>query len=187
MAVAKVKNILGEIEGVFGYVKGTAKWAKVLEVGQFGSYSVDLYGEYLDEIKDIAGQLQRDAEIVVKEAGKKYQLADLVKENDDGEEYVQFKLPENKYDGTPNKITIYDAFGNKQDDWDKLIGNGSTVKIKYMMKPYYMNSTKMVGVSYKFYAVQVIDLKEYQGKDEGFGDESADGFGNTDVEADIEF
>ena len=70
---------------------------------------------------------------------------------------------------------MYDAGGNKVVDWDKLVGNGSVVKVKYRVAPYYMSSTKMVGISYSFYAVQVINLVEFSQGDSGFGGESGGG------------
>ena len=75
---------------------------------------------------------------------------------------------------------MFDAGGNSMPDWDSLVGNGSLVKVKYRIAPYYMGSTKMVGISYKFYAVQVITLEEYSGGGEsGFGDETSDGGSNA--------
>jgi hypothetical protein len=69
---------------------------------------------------------------------------------------------------------MYDAGGNKVEEWDKLVGNGSLVKVKFQARPYYMNSTKMVGTSLKFYAMQVINLVQYSaGGDSGFGDETS--------------
>jgi hypothetical protein len=159
-------------QAAFGYVKGEAKWAKVLEVDDYGNYSISLYGDQVAELEEELKAMQESAAKEVEELGKKYVLADLFKEDNDGKKFLGFKLPEKKFDGTYNKITIYDAGGKKVDDWDKLIGNGSIVKIKYRIAPYYMSSTKMVGISFKFYAIQVIDLVEYSQGDNGFGDET---------------
>ena len=120
----------------------------------------------------------------VEAAGKKYALADVIKEDEEtGKKYIQFKLPPENFKGEAQAPKVFDKHGNEDTDWDKLIGNGSTVKVKYMAKPYYMNSTKMVGVSYKFYAVQIINLEEYSGGGEsGFGDETGDAPFDTDSE-----
>ncbi len=163
-------------EGVFGYLKGTCKWAELLTVGMYGTYGIKMYGDGVAELETELKAMQDSAFDEVIALGKKATKADLYKEEDDGTQYLGFKLKENKYDGTPNKISFFDAGGTQVDDWDKLVGNGSTVKIKYRIAPYYMASTKMVGISYSFYAVQVINLKEFSGAggDSGFGDESGD-------------
>ena len=157
----------------FGYVKGTCKWAKVLDVDDYGNYSISLYGDDVLEMEEELKAMQESAAKEIEDLGKKYVLADLFKEDNEGNKFLGFKLPEKKYDGTDNKIDIYDAGGNKVDDWDKLIGNGSVIKLKYRIAPYYMSSTKMVGISYKFYAIQVINLVEYTQGDSGFGDETS--------------
>ena len=161
-------------EGQFGYVKGTCKWAELLTVGQFGTYGIKMYGQDIEDLETELQAMQDSAFNEVIELGKKATKADLFKEDDEGNKFLAFKLKENKYDGTPNKISFYDAGGKEVPDWNKLVGNGSTVKIKYRVAPYYMASTKMVGLSYNFYAVQVIDLKEFSGGgDNGFGDETS--------------
>ena len=175
-------------EGQFGYVKGTCKWAELLAVGMYGTYGIKMYGQEVDDMSVTLQAMQDSAYKEVEELGKKAIKADLFKEDEDGKQFLGFKLKENKYDGTPNKISFFDAGGNQVNDWDKLVGNGSTVKIKYRIAPYYMASTKMVGISYNFYAVQVIDLKEFSGGgDSGFGDET-DGqapFDTTDTNEDF--
>jgi len=162
-----------DTENVFGYVKGTTKWAKLLEVDDYGKYSVNLYGDDVTELREELEALRGEAAAEIEELGKKYELADVIKVDDEGKEFLSFKLPPENYEGKVQTVTMYDGGGNKVDDWDKLVGNGSKVKIKYMFSPYYMSSTKMVGISFKFYAMQVIDLVEYTGGgDKGFGDET---------------
>ena len=160
-------------QAAFGYLKGEAKWAELLKPGMYGTFGIKLYGEEVNDLQTELEAMQDSAYNEVVELGKKAIKADLYKEDDEGNQFLAFKLKETKFDGTPNKITMYDAGGNKVDDWDKLVGNGSTVKIKYRIAPYYMASTKMVGISYSFYAVQVINLKEFSKGDSGFGDETS--------------
>jgi hypothetical protein len=183
------KAVITETQPVFGYVKGITKWAKILEPDQYGKYSVNMYldDDTLEEQVNTFNKVVTSAMDEVVEAGKKVAgKAEFLKEDDDGKKFLSFKLDETKYDGSPNKIEMYNAFGQKVDDWDKLVGNGSTVKIKYMAKPYYMASTKMVGVSLKFYAMQVIDLVEYSGGgDAGFGDETGDAPFDSDTSSDF--
>jgi len=159
-------------EASFGYVKGEAKWAKVLEVDDYGNYSISMYGDEVVELKEELQAMQESAAKEIETLGKKYELADLFKTDNDGNEFLGFKLPETDYEGKPNTIDIYDGSGTKVEDWDKLVGNGSTIKLKYRIAPYYMGSTKKVGISFKFYAIQVINLVEFKKQDSGFGDET---------------
>ena len=168
----RVKFTEESSQPIFGYVKGECKWAKVLEPDDYGNFSISLYGDNVLELEEELVELQKSAAKEIAELGKKYQLADIFKEDDEGKKFIGFKLPATNYQGEPNKIDIYDVTGKKVEDWSKLIGNGSIVKIKYRAAPYYMGSTKMVGISYKFYALQVIDLVEYKAGDKGFGDET---------------
>lgn len=177
MAELKIAKGRAKFEGldpIFGYVKGTAKWAQVLKADEYGNYSISLYGKDVEELEEELSSYLDEAYEAVVAAGKKAVKADIFKVDQDGEKFIGFKLPETKYDGEPNSIKIYDVTGKLVEDWDKLIGNGSKVKIKYMVKPYYMPSTKMVGLSFRFYALQVLDLVEYSGGgDSGFTDESS--------------
>jgi len=159
-------------EAQFGYLKGEAKWAELLSVGLYGTYGIKLYGDEVIEMKEELQAMLDSAYDEVIELGKKADKADVFKTDEDGKQFLAFKLPENDFEGNPNKITMYDVSGKKIDDWDKLVGNGSIVKIKYRVAPYYMSSTKVVGISYKFYACQVLDLKEFTQGESGFGDES---------------
>jgi len=157
----------------FGYLKGECKWAELLTPGQFGTFGVKLYGDEVAEMKEELEALQASAAKEIDELGKKYTLADIYKQDEEGKQFLAFKLPEKDYEGNENKITFYDVVGKKQPDFDSLVGNGSTIKIKYRIAPYFMASTKMIGISFKFYAVQILDLKEYSGGDSGFTDESS--------------
>ena len=160
-------------EAQFGYVKGEAKWAKVLEVDDYGNYSISMYGDEVVELKEELVAMQESAAKELDALGKKYELADVIKVDNDGKEFIGFKLPEKNFEDKPNKVTIYDAGGKEQKEWEQLVGNGSIVKIKYRIAPYYMGSTKKVGISFKFYAMQVINLVEYTQGDNGFGDETS--------------
>lgn len=148
----------------FGKVKGEAKWCKVLEPDQYDNYAVDIYSNFGHVIEE-AQAIAEKAKELVEAAGKKVNgVADIAKENNEGVEYVQFKRKGSKADGTPNTPPkIYNAAGSHVEGWNKLVGNGSTVGVAYIISPYYMASTKMVGASLQFYALQVIDLVEYSG------------------------
>lgn len=159
----------------FDYLRGKAKWAKVLEADQYGNYAIDVYPEEaggLDAIKEEAERIAEEAKGLVEGLKKKVALvADVSKEDSEEVEYIQFKRKEDK--GAPK---IYNKYGELDEDWDSLVGNGSIVKVGCVLSPYYMAATKTVGVSYKLYAVQVIDLVEYEGGsgNTGFGNEAGD-------------
>jgi hypothetical protein len=174
--MAAFESPIKTTEAHFGNIKGTAKWAHVLSPNQFGTYSIDIYPDQdtMETHVALFEQMRDSAKEEVVAAGKKIRsLADVFKTDDEGKTYLQFKLPTEDKDGKAQVVPVHDVTGKKVPDWDQLIGNGSVVKVKYMAKPYYMNSTKAVGVSYKFFAVQVINLVEYTGgAGGGFDDES---------------
>lgn len=112
--------------------------------------------------------------------GKK--IADLfdVEYDDEGEEtgrvIFKYKLKpffgkENEYSQEPK---LFDAHGRKYSDRPN-VGNDSVAKIHGEMFPYYMESSKEVGVSLRCQNVQILELVEYTGgNDNPFGDESGD-------------
>jgi len=175
-SIVKGKVVFSKESSEWKYLKGTAQWAHILEPNQFDKFSIDLYGESVEEHADELENLLDEAYQAVEGLGKKIAgKADLYRTNEEtGQKYLQFGQNA-EYDGKPNHIDIYDVSGKKvTDTWESLIGNGSTVVIKVQFKPYYMATTKMVGISKKFYAIQVINLVEYVGQS-GFGDETGDG------------
>ena len=179
--MAKYQNgvwVFEEVEPKFGFMKGEAKWAHILKPSQYDKYSIDLYGDEVIEHIPVFEEMAQKAAEEIKQAGKKVALvADVYKENDEGVKYIQFKKAATGKEGPIPHPPIYDVYGNLVEDWDKLIGNGSIVKVKYVAKPYYMAATKTVGISYKLLALQVIKLVEYTEGGGGFGDESGGGFG----------
>lgn len=171
----KGKVLFPKEENVWGYIKGKAQWAKVLEPGEYEAFEIDLYpsDEDMAHYKEVAQGVAQVAFDGAEEVGKKATIQDEFHKEKEGKEFLKFKLEATGFEGVANKIDIYDANGTKQPDWDELIGNGSEVKIKYRLKPYFMTSSKVAGASSRFYAVQVIDLVPYvSGGDSGFGDES---------------
>ena len=79
---------------------------------------------------------------------------------------IIFKLKMNNIaDRKPgqNRIEIFDAkkvnlTGNCPD-----VGNGSKIRCAFFANPYYMASTKEVGISFLWTKLQVIELSEYSG------------------------
>lgn len=76
------------------------------------------------------------------------------------------------YKGDVIKIPIYNDKGEMVDDWKKLIGNGSTIKLFISAKPYYTSNNNSIGLTLKLKKLQVIKLNEYMDNDSVFKDES---------------
>lgn len=71
------------------------------------------------------------------------------------------------------RIDFFDARGKKMKAAPQ-IGGGSTLKLGVTMRPYVVDSSNQVGVTFYLNAVQVIDLVTYGGRDAsayGFGEE----------------
>ena len=177
--LVKGKIKFSKEDNVWGYIKGTCNWAKVVEPGEYEgnkTWEIDIYPneEDMAEYIKLAQGIAEVAGEAATEFGKKSNVQDeFVKQDKDGKDYLKFKLEYLGYDGQPQQPDRYDKNGNKENDSEVLVGNGSTVKVKYRLKPYYMPSTKVAGTSVRFFAFQVIELKEFTGTaDAGFGDES---------------
>ena len=163
-----------EFEVKFGVTpRGKAKWCKRDTPDDYGKFSVNLYlsDEDTEAFKTMLEDMRKAGADLVDDNGKKISgLADVYKEDADGNVFFTFKVDASKVE--TGKITIVDKFGKGDNDFNKKIGNDSVIKVKYMAKPYYMASTKQVGVSLRLMAIQVIELKEYSGGGSDFSDES---------------
>lgn len=95
---------------------------------------------------------------------------------------VVFKFKMNNVDDLPkdkNKVKVVDSKGITIKNVP-LVGNGSTIKCKIYANPYYMATTNKIGVSFKWEAMQIIDLVSFN-KDAGFDVEEGS-FVNVDVD-----
>ncbi len=170
MAKKRIVNIFSEAEPLWKYLKGTGQWITVVDADDYDKWSVNLYG---DEVLDLRTELQAfldEAVAFAESEGKEVKnIAGLYKEYQ-GKEYIQFKKP--KYDDDTEPPKLYNITGEEiTGKMKKPIGGGSTVRIRAMIKPYYMASTKSVGLTYRLLALQIIENKEYAGAS-GFEDES---------------
>lgn len=133
-------------------IQGKARWAKIVGKPQPGydktqlEWSMDVY---IDE--------------AAKEAMTAEGVAGSIKNKGDGD-YVSFKRRAIKRDGNPAQpIRVVDHHGN---DWDnRLIGNGSTVNVKFAINETTYNGKMTLRPS--IIAVQVWDLVEFE-KGESF-------------------
>jgi len=160
-------------------LKGKAKWCKVFEpdtrFNEDGEYSTQVVLTE-EEAAQVCEQLEAliDAEYAktVKEKpalkaslSKRPPVDKEVDENGDPTGNVVFKAKlkatiRSKAGQTyKQKVNVVDAKRQPMNG-TQLIGNGSTIKVALEPVPYYMASTKQVGVSLRCKAVQVIDLVE---------------------------
>lgn len=173
-------NIFKDNEPMWKYLRGIGNWNSVIEVNKYDAWSVNLSGE---EVEELEGELQGyldEAVAFATEQGKVVDdVADLYKVKD-GKKYIQFKRKGYNGENTPPKT--YNIHGDETTGQLKSEpGGGSTLRLRVMVKPYFMPSKKVgkvevpsiVGLSYQLLAVQVIENKEYAGSS-GFGDEAGD-------------
>lgn len=65
-------------------------------------------------------------------------------------------------------IPIYDAKGNKLDNFKKAIGNGSSIRLYVSLKPYFLNNN--IGLAIRLKKLQIIELREYVVEEDVFKD-----------------
>lgn len=99
--------------------------------------------------------------------------------NETGKIIIKTKANAVDYNDEAVSIPVFNAKGIEEENWKDLIGNGSKLKLQVWASPYHMANGNYVGISYKLKKVQVVELSAYSGGDEGFGDESGEGFGET--------
>ena len=83
-------------------------------------------------------------------------------------------------EGKQYSITVVDAAKNILDP-APLVGNGSVIRVAAFAFPYYMGTTKEVGISFLWSKMQIIDLVEFAAKggddfdeEDGFTSETTD-------------
>ena len=145
-----------------------------------GDYKTNLILEDTPEVRTMLTKLEQIREDYIAEwqtdprnKGKKFMEADLFDENEDGTITLKMKakarITTREGQTVDTNIPLFDAKGKPI--FDK-IGGGSTIRVNFQPIPFYMASTKMMGVSYRIKAVQVIDLQLFSGG----GDASKYGF-----------
>lgn len=106
---------------------------------------------------------------------KKITKADLYLEDAEGNIYLKFKQNAviKKKDGSTATVKIV-HFDSKGKPVDVNVGRDSVIRLSFTAAPYFMQSTKQVGLSLRPVAVQVIKLNEFGGssaEDYGFSAE----------------
>jgi len=176
---------------------GEALWVKVIEpdykFDAKGKYSADVVLDPKDEstahfikgMENLRDRALAEAKENLAPAKAKQVVTREVFWEDtdkDGNETgnIVIKTKANAIDFKENAVTIpvFNAKGIEEQDWNTLIGNGSKIKLQVWASPYHMANGNYVGISYKLKKVQIVELSEFSGgADEGFGDETGEGFG----------
>jgi hypothetical protein len=171
MAKKKVKSVFADYEPLWKFVRGEGYWVNIKDPDDYGNWNVNLYGNEVDELKEELEAYLEDAVEFAKGEGKDVQtVADIYKTDKEGRKFIKFKKPQ--YDEDTPGPKVFNVTGEEvTDSWNAPIGGGSKLRVKALIKPYYMPTTKTVGLSFKLLAVQIIENKEFAGGS-GFGDES---------------
>jgi len=177
---------------------GSAMWVKVVEpdykFNPKGTYESQIVCDPKDPaVEKFVAMMQRMSDEALAEAreglkppkSKSVVARDVTspeydKEgNETGNIVIKAKTYAVDFDGNPQKVEIYDVKGRKEDNWNTLIGNGSTIKMQVWISPYHMANGNTVGLSAKLKKIQVLKLETFSGAADGFGDESGEaGFGD---------
>ena len=187
--------------------KGQANWCKFKEPdtkynakGEFSTNlicdlsdpSVQEYIKKLEKIADIAYNETVETLGPVKSNGIRKAPVYTEELNDKGvptgNGIFKFKLKDledRKERGDSTEIIVVDAKKNKLGKDAPLVGNGSVIRLVSYANPYYMASTKTIGISHIWSKMQIIDLVEYGGGGDDFDDE--DGFETDQVSGDNSF
>ena len=171
MAKQKRENIYENTEPLWKYVKGTGNFNALRDVDQFEKWSTNLSGEEVEDLEVEMKAMLDEAVKLAEEKGKVVKnVADLYKTYE-GKKFIVFK--KKQYDEETKGPKLYNVHGDELVDLKGFQepGGGSTLRVRAIIKPYYMATTKTVGLSYGMLACQIIDNKQYVGAS-GFGDES---------------
>lgn len=177
--------------------KGYAQYAHLVtpdtKFNSDGVYSVTLHCddtaettkliERLEAIRDDFYENSKDVQKAIA-TRKQVVKADVCEWTQDG--FVAFKFKQQAKikcrDGSviDAHIAMYDA---KLTPMSEEVGRDSVIRISFTANPYYMPTTRQVGLSLRPVAVQVIDLKKGGGNSgESYGFEAEEGFEVEDAE-----
>lgn len=157
---------------------GVYKTNLILSAEDFNAPNKKLGGKSLQQVLTdaVEAKMAETLAELPKAAASKVKTADVYEDelDDQGEPTgnvkLHFKLKAKvtvKSSGKTfeQKPTLVDSKNKVIDD---IIYGGSTIKLSFSPIPYYMASTKTVGVSLRMIAVQVLDLVSRGGGDTGF-------------------
>ena len=181
--------------------RGEALWCKVKEPDyQFNAKgilstklvcdpndaTVQAFIEKLEELRDVAyDETVETMGVKAKGIIKK----DVYEEHLDAEGedtgLIEFKFTMKDVDDKDKWIRVVDSKRNEIKDIP-LVGNGSIIKCSAYANPYYMASSKTIGISLIWEQMQLISLVEYGGTDDfddedGYVSNGDDGFDDEDT------
>lgn len=161
--------------------KGSALWCKVKEpdykFNAKGILSTDLVCDPEDKaVQNFIAKLEEIRDTALLEAretlgakGKGLKAREIYKDeyDQDGEPTgnIVFKFALKDVDDKEppkNKIKVFDAKVKEIKDVP-LVGNGSIIKCNAYANPYYMATTKEIGISLLWQQMQILELNEYGG------------------------
>jgi ABC-type oligopeptide transport system substrate-binding subunit len=162
--------------------RSKAKWAFLTKSRESLS-GVKQYSITAEMSQEDAAPIIKEIEEVFKESGIKKQPKSMgYKTNEEGN--IEFSAKTNAFfaDGSANSVPIFDSKGKKVDLGDKLLGNGSEIRVKVTAATYEAGAN--AGVTLYLNSVQILKFIEYEGM-ESFDAVEGDGF--TGIELDDPF
>lgn len=190
MAKAKVQKPFA-VKGIrVTSPKGEAKWCKVVEpdyaynakgilstnlICDPNNPAVKVFIEKLEELRDTAVAETRESLGAVKAKGliSKEVYTDELDADGEPTGNILFKFAMKDVDDREppkNKIQVVDAKTNPIKKVP-LVGNGSIIRCSAFANPYYMASSKTVGISLLWEGMQLIELSAYSGGASAFDEE----------------
>lgn len=182
--------------------KGFAQYPRLSEpdtkFNPDGVYSVTMRFEGMTEqLRALLNKLERLQETTYDAAventsnpmaKKKIVKADIYTEDEEGNVYIKFKQNAviKRKDGSTVNVNIA-HFDSKGKPIDVNVGRDSVIRLSFTATPYFMQSTKQVGLTLRPVAVQVIKLNEFGGNTaESYGFTEEEGYEAAPAEAPFE-
>ena len=182
--------------------RGEALWCKVKEPDyQFNAKgilstklvcdpndeTVQAFIEKLEELRDLAyDETVETMGVKAKGIVKKDVYDEHLDADGEDTRLIEFKFAMKDVDDKDKWIRVVDSKRNEIKDIP-LVGNGSIIKCSAYANPYYMASSKTVGISLIWEQMQLINLIAYGGTDDfddedGYVANDSDDFGDEDEE-----
>ena len=178
--------------------RGEALWCKVREpdyqYNAKGDYSTTLICDpndetvqaFIEKLEALRDEAYEETKETLGAKGKGVVKKDVYDEHldEDGEDtgLIKFKFKVKDADDKDKAIRVVDSQRNTIKDIP-LVGNGSIIRCSAYANPYYMASSKTVGISLIWEQMQLIKLVEYSGGDDF---EEEDGYVSDDNGDDFE-
>ena len=159
------------------YMEGDAKWVNIVDTSKsFGKFVVNLENigpEAVQEIEAKLARVEQEAVAYFNENEGKYEgIQDNFSLDSENQKVLKVYIEEvNKTTGKTETVPVYDKDGKEIKDFKNAgisIGNGSRIKVKMGLRPYYLPTSKKAGIRKTLFAIQILELKEQERTDAGF-------------------